>query len=283
MRFISLPGLCSTCIFALFCLSCKDQKAYYMKKFLLFSFLLPFFFSCNKASTPKETAQEFIKALSSSDLTTASNLLSADTKDVLEKARKETVSTTKADECFQFASLTETVSDENAEVKNEVVSIPLVKEDEGWKVVLNESLLNDIQGREEMLATAKAKWETLLKEYEGRLQVLKQYVAYKKSMGALSPKVTLLKNAVESFSPQKAWTRETILAYVQKQQALNKTIDEAMEPSLAANTDLSLNYFVQISNAGDRVKAAEEEYQTMAGKAHSPVYAPLPVNAANPL
>src|SRR5206468_2770654 len=102
--------------------------------------------------------------------------------------------------------------------------------------------------REERLATAKTKWEALQKEYDGRLQVLNDYINYKKNMGALSPNMTRLKNAIGSISPRKEWTRENLLAYVQQQQQLNKTIDDALEPSVAANTDLSLNYFVQISN-----------------------------------
>lgn len=252
-----------------------------MKKFLLFALLSPLLFSCNKTSSPKETAQAFLQALSASDLATASGLVSAGTKGVLDKAKKETPNTRKAEASFRFTTLTETVVENKAEVKNEVISIPMVKEADGWKVVLSESLLNDVQGREEALAVAKTRWDALLKEYEARLQVLKAYINYKKSMGALSPKVLLLNSAVSSFLPKKEWTREDVLTYVQKQQALTKTIDEALEPSTAANTDLSLNYFLQISNAGDRIKAAESDYQVVAEKAHSPVYAPLPVRASS--
>jgi hypothetical protein len=54
-----------------------------------------------------------------------------------------------------------------------------------------------------------------------------------------------------------------------------------MEPSLVANTDLSLQYILQISTAADRVKRAEAEYQAAAQKAHSPVYVPLPTGTIN--
>lgn len=250
-----------------------------MKKHLLFVYLAIFFTSCNKVPSPKETAQEFIKSLSSSDLATASSLTSTDTKAVLDKAKKETLQTTKPEESFQLSTLGETIADKKAEVKNDIISLSLTKESDGWKVVLNEPLLNEIQNHDEMLATAKNQWDDLQKEYEGRLQVLRDYINYKKSFGTLSSNVQKLSDAVNSISLQNQWTSETWLAYVQKQKQLNRVIDDALEPSQAANTDLSVNFFVQISNASDRIKAAEKAYQTVAEKAHSPVYRPLPFEA----
>lgn len=152
-----------------------------MKKYLLFTFLVPLLFSCSKNPSPKETAQQFIKALSTADLTTASSLTSASTKGVLDKAKKETPGATNPEQTFQLAALTETVKDKSAEVRNDVIALPLVKEDEGWKVILNEALLHQIQDREELQAMVKIKWEGLQKEYEGRLQVVKDYVSYKKA------------------------------------------------------------------------------------------------------
>jgi hypothetical protein len=250
-----------------------------MKKYLLFTFLVPLLFSCSKNSSPKETAQEFIKALSTSDLTTAASFTSADTKAVLDQAKKETKNTANPGEIFQFASLTEKVTEKKAEVQNEVIAIPLVKEDDGWKVALNETLLHEIQGREELLAIVKTKWESLQKEYEVRMQVVNDYLNYKKGIGTLSPKVAALNEAVNGLALPKDQTRETLLTYAEKQHQLDKVLDDALEPSHAANRDLSLNYFLQISNAGDRIKAAENTYQAVAESAHSPVYAPLPFKA----
>lgn len=246
-----------------------------MKKQLLLFFLAAFFFSCNKNSSPKETARQFITALASADLTTAATLASSDTKAVLEKAQRDSKSQQKPEDSFQFASLTETVSDNRADVHNDIISLPLVKESDGWKVVLTEMLLNEIQRRDEMQTGVKAKWDALLKEYEARLQVGKDYINYRKSMGTLSPKASLLSEALNSISAPGEWTRETTANYVQKQQALSKVIDQALEPSKAANADLSLSYFLRISNAGDRIKAAETAYQATAENAHSPVYVPL--------
>ena len=147
--------------------------------------------------------------------------------------------------------------------------------------MLTENLLNDIQGREERLSTAKARWDALQKEYEARLKVAKAYVEYKKSAGILSSQVIALGEMVYNFPADTIRTKEELLAYVQKQQQLNQIIDTALEPSLAANTDLSLNYFLQISTASDRIKAAEADYQAVVLRAHSPVYVPLPFKTAN--
>ena len=252
-----------------------------MKKLLLLSFLFGALYSCKQSATPKEAAQQFLRAVYSSDFTTASSLATNETKPLLEKANKEIKNSLSPEESFQFATFTETVSGNNAEVKNEIVSIALVKEDDGWKVAATETLLGVIQNREAMLASAKTKWEVLLKEYEGRLQTVKEYINYKKSLGPLSAKATALSDMANSFSAENNWTKEKILAYVQKQQQLSKVMDDALEPSLAANTDLSMTYFLQISNTSDRIKSAEGNYQTIAEQVHSPVYVPLPFKTGN--
>ena len=254
-----------------------------MKKVLLLFVIVTGFFSCKEASSPKETAQSFIKALYNADMTTASGYVSSDSKAILEKTGGQAKLTQSPEESFHFATLTETVSDKSATVKNEVVSIPMVKEKEGWKVVLTEDLLNEIRAREELLSSLQTSWSALLKEYEARAGVARDYIKYKKSIGTLSPKATTLSMVLDSAAAPKEWNKESLLAYVQKQQLLNAAIDGALEPSQAANTDLTMNYFLQFSNAGDRIKVAEADYQLLAEKAHSSLYAPLPVKAANSL
>lgn len=246
-----------------------------MNKLLLLAFIAPLFFSCKNLS-PKETAEEFITALANADLTTATSLASADTKALLDKAKKDVTSAQDPKDVFEFSSFAQTVNEKKAEVKNGVLTVPLVKEEDGWKVVLNEMLLNEIQSRDALLTMAKAKWSDLLREYQGRQQVLNDYVNYKKGMGALSPNVSALSEALNNLKVPAEWTRETLIAYTQKQQQLNKVIDEALEPSSAASADLSVSYIVQISNAGDRIRQAEVFYQPVADKAHSPVFVPLP-------
>ncbi|MBB1283334.1 hypothetical protein HRH25_03035 [Flavisolibacter sp. BT320] len=250
-----------------------------MKKFLLLFIIATALVSCQEASSPKETAQTFLRALSDADMTTASDFVSSDSKAVLDKASGNTKQTQTPEESFQFASLTETVSDNSATVKNEVISLPLVKEKEGWKVVLTEDLLTFIQNREEMLSTLQTKWSNLQKEYEARNTVARDYITYRKSLGALSPKANTLAVMLDSAAVPKEWSKASLMAYLQKQGQISTAIDGALEPSQAANTDLTMNYFLQFSNANDRIKAAEAEYESLAQKVRSPLYVPLPVKA----
>lgn len=254
-----------------------------MKKFLLPFFCVSVLFSCKQSPSPKETAQTFIRSLSAADFTTASSLVSSATKGHLDKAKKESKSLHSPDDAFQLPSLSETINGNSAEVKNDVLSLSMVKEEDSWKVVLNEDLLNNLQQRKELLSAVKAKWIALRSEYDARLKVAKAYVDYKKSSGSPSPKVLALTEMVYNFGADSVRTKEALLAYLQKQQQLGQTIDAAMEPSLAANTDLSLQYILQMSTAADRIKEAEAEYQAIAQKAHSPVYVPLPGAMANNL
>lgn len=251
-----------------------------MKKCLLSFFCLAALLSCKQSSSPKETAQTFIRSLASSDFTTASSLISRETKSVWEKAPKDAKKLSSADQSFQLNALSESINGEKAEVKNDVLLLQMVKEDDGWKVVLSESLLNTIMQHEELLSAVAAKWVALQTEYDARLKVAKAYVDYKKSSGTPSPNVLSLTEMVYNFRTDSIRTKEELLAYGKGQQQLSKAIDVAMEPSLAANTDLSLQYIVQMSTATDRIKAAEADYQAAARKAHSPIYVPLPVGTA---
>lgn len=252
-----------------------------MKKFLLSFFCAALLFSCKQSSSPKETAQTFIRSLATADFTTASSLTSSQTKGVLDKAQKNAKSSQSPDEAFQLTALSETINGEKAEVKNSVLALPMVKEEDGWKVVLNENLLNSLQQREELLSLAKAKWILLRREYDNRLKVAKAYVDYKKNSGNPSPKVLALTEMVYNFKADSVKTKADLMAYLQKQQQLNRAIDEAVEPSLAANADLSMQYILQLSTAGDRIEAAAAEYQVAAQMAHSPVYVPLPSATAS--
>ena len=51
------------------------------------------------------------------------------------------------------------------------------------------------------LTVGKTKWEALLKEYEGRLQAIREYINYKKSAGSLSPKALALSEAADGIEP----------------------------------------------------------------------------------
>lgn len=250
-----------------------------MKKMVLYYTVAVMAASCTSPS-PKETAQQFIEALYTSDITTAASLSSSETKALTENIRP-TNNSLSPEEAFQLTTFSEIISGDKAEVKNNVITLAMVKEKGEWKIVANEKMLTGIREREKLLSDVKVKWEGLLKEYEGRITIAKEYIAYKENSGALSPQAKALKDLLQNISPEKEWTKEKLLAYLQKQQALKTAIDNALEPSLAAHADLTMNYFIQISNAGDRIKQAEAAYQPIAQNAASPVYVTLPFAAVN--
>ncbi len=251
-----------------------------MKKLLLVPALAVLLSACNN-TTPKETAQQFIKALSSADMVTATLLASNDTRAVIKGANTEAKTSASPEELFLLSELTETESGSKAVVKNSILALTLVKESEGWRVMLNETLLKTIQNREVLLAEVRAAWEALEKEYAARRKIVDEYIGYKKTTGGLSAKMQALSNAVSKLPSLKDSSGTTRLVYVQSQHHLNSAIDDALEPTTAANSDLTLNYFLQISNAGDRIKVAEDFYQSKAMEARSSRYPPLPFATSN--
>ena len=247
-----------------------------MKKLLLPLFCLAVMASCKQSSSPKETAQTFIRSLAKNDFTTAASLVSHETKPSFDKMKNESQPTGLPEDAFQLATLTETINGNKAEVKNDLLSLSMIKEEGSWKVVVPENLLDGLQQRQEELQAVKIKWTALRKAYDARLKVAKAYVDYKKNNGTPSANVLRLTEMVYNFSADSVRTKESLLAFVQNQQALSSAIEEAMEPSLASNTNLSMQYILQISAAADAIKEAEAAYQEAAQKAHSPVFVPLP-------
>jgi hypothetical protein len=252
-----------------------------MKKILFLSIVTSFLFSCNNSSAPKEVAKNFIEAVYAADYATASSMASAETKDFVTKQKTDAKPSLTAEESFTLSNLTETVMGNSAIVKNENISISLKKEKEGWRVVSDENTITAIKNRETNLTALKTAWEKLLKEYEGRLQAAKEYVGYKKSNGALSDNVKKLEDVVNSLSVKTTWDKEKILLYVQKQKQVHDLIDKALEPSYTANADMSMNYFLQLSNASDRIETAQGVYHDLVQKTPSAIYPMLPVKATN--
>ncbi|MDB5208224.1 MAG: hypothetical protein JWR72_3299 [Flavisolibacter sp.] len=236
-----------------------------MKKVLLLAGIAITIYSCNSSIPPKQVAQEFIKAVASNDNTTAASLATDDTKATV-SSNKSPQAQVPAEDQFDLGTLTETINGNGAVVNNKIVSVSLKKEGEGWRVSATPELLSIIGNRQANLAAAKQKWEALLKEYESRLQVAKSYVQYKKDAGILSPQLQKLDEVINSLTTKTAWNKETIALYRQKQNQLADLIDRSLEPSYAANSDLSMNYIIQLSNVKDRIKVAEGEYQTIVQK-----------------
>ena len=242
-----------------------------MKKALLFSFLVFIMASCNNTKPPTDVAKEFIQAISSSDPSTASELVTEKTKSNVGTAKGDASGMT-AEETFSLNTLTETITGNTAEVRNELIKLSLEKEDDGWKVNASPQLVADISHRQGELATLKQKWEALLKEYNGRLNVAKEYVSYKKGQGAISPQIKTLEEMINSLSAKTVWDKEKILLYVQKQKQFEDLVDKALEPSANAGADMSMNYILQVNEADSRIKTAQAEYQASAAKTPSGTY-----------
>lgn len=136
-------------------------------------------------------------------------------------------------------------------------------------------LVASISNRQNNLTALKNKWDVLHKEFEGRLQLAKEYVNYKKGQGALSPQIQTLEDMINTLSVKTLWDKEKILLYVQRQQQLADMIDKSVEPSYTANADISMNYILQLSHANDRIKTAQREYQELAEKTPSVTYPAL--------
>ena len=245
-----------------------------MKKFLLFVFATAFLFSCKNTVPPKDVAKKFIEAVYTGDVTKAASLTTEKTTPAVANIQKQTPGIT-ADDDFSLNTLIETENGNAAEVKNELINVYLAKEGDGWRVVASPELVASISNRQQNLMALKTKWEMLLKEYESRLQVAKEYVQYKKGQGALSPQLQSLDQMVTTLSAKTTWDKEKIQLYVQRQQQLLDMIDKALEPSYAANTDMTMNYILQLSGAADRIKLAKQEYQALAEKTPSATYPSL--------
>jgi chromosome segregation ATPase len=246
-----------------------------MKKTLLLAFLFSAIYSCKTSTAPKEVATQFIQAVYSGDAATASSLATEKTKTNIGLAKHEAPGGT-AEETFSFATLTESVNGNTAEVKNELVKISLLKEDAGWLVDATPYVVASISNRQMDLAALKTKWETLLKEYEARLKIANEYVQYKKGQGTLSPQLQSLNEMINTLSAKTTWDKEKILQYTQRQKQLAAMIDKSIEPSYTAGSDMGMNYILQLSNANDRIKTAQAEYNSLAQTTPSATYPALP-------
>jgi hypothetical protein len=245
-----------------------------MKKLLLLSFLIAALFSCKNSVPPKDVAKEFIEAAYAGDAAKASSLATEKTKASITSLAPKTPGMS-ADESFSLTTLTEAINGNTAEVKNDLIRVSLEKEGEGWLVAATPDLVTSISNRQADLLALKSGWEGLHKEYESRLELAKNYVTYKKGQGALSPQMEALEEMTNTLSVKTVWDKEKILLYVQRQNQLADMIDKALEPSYTAGSDMSMNYILQLSQANDRIKTAQAEYQALAEKTPSAAYPAL--------
>ncbi|RYZ28062.1 MAG: DUF4878 domain-containing protein [Chitinophagaceae bacterium] len=246
-----------------------------MKKMLLIAFLIAALYSCKTSSSPKEVAKQFIEAVYAGDAPTASGLVTENTKASVSNLKAG--ETTGSEEQFSLTTLSETVNGNTAEVKNDLIKLSLQKEQEGWKVEASPELVASISNRRADLAVLKSNWEALLKEYEGRVEIAKEYVQYKNGQGTLSPQMQSLNDMINTLNAKTTWDKEKISIYVQGQKQLADMIDKSIEPSFTAGTDMGMNYILQLSNANDRIKAAQAAYNQSAKKTPSGNFPILPL------
>ena len=246
-----------------------------MKKSLLFVVVFAALYSCKTSTPPKEIAKQFIWALSNGDVATANSLATEKTKASIPTSHQAAVAA-KAEENFSLNTLTENINGNSAEVKNDVIKLSLEKEGDGWMVNATPDVVATITNRQNDLASLQSKWDELVKEYNARLQLAKEYVDYKKSQGNLSAPVQSLNEMITTLSAKTDSSKEQILLYGQRQKQLAELIDKSIEPSFTANADLGMNYILQLSNANDRIKAAQSAYNSLAQKTPSNRYPVLP-------
>ena len=245
-----------------------------MKKVLSYLTIIAILSSCNNSAPPKAVAKEFIEAVYAGDASKATELATEKTKPAISNLPAQTTNLS-AEESFSLNSLNETETGNAATVKNDFIDISLEKEGDGWKVAATPKLVAAISNRQADLTALKNKWEALLKEYEGRLQIAKEYVQYKKGQGALSTQMQTLEQMVNTLSAKTAWDKEKISLYVQRQGQLANMIDKSVEPSYTASADISMNYILQLHNADGRIETATKEYQAQAQKTPSATFPAL--------
>lgn len=241
-----------------------------MKKALLPSWVAIVLLACNSAAPPKDVAAEFIQAIKAGEAAKAAALATTETKALVSTAKATAGGTAN-----ENLVLTETINGNTAEVNNETVAVMLKKEGNDWKVDATPQLLATLTESPENLELLGNKWNVLQKEYTGRLNVAREYVQYKKGQGSLSVPMQNLERMVNKLSAETSQTNEMRSQYLQDQKELETLLDKAHEPTQTAHADLSMNYFLQLSQAADRIKAAQREYNEAAVKFPSVLYPAL--------
>lgn len=217
-------------------------------------------------------AKQFLQAVYSAEPGSATGFVTANTQNLL-PTKPQTASPTPAEESFSFATLSETVNGDAAEVKNEAISLALAKENGEWRVALTPQTASAIATRQEQLYQVQQQWQALFKEYKSRVLVAKDFVHYKKGRGALSPALQNLDAAVSQLLAQTDAPSLDVPRYISGQRNLDALIEKAYEPTQTASADISLNYFLQLNQAADRIKTAVAAYNEVARKVPASGYA----------
>jgi hypothetical protein len=247
----------------------------------LFSAVL---FACNKATDPKEVSVQFIEHLNAHKFDEAAALATEGTKAAVVALKAETpaaspasTGTESAQAVFATDALQPYISGKSAIVKNDVVTLNLEKVDGDWQVVASKEVIDNIVHRTERIAQAKTQWETLQKEYMNRMVLLREYISYIKSTGRDMPEVLALEEGLKKVPTISAEpTKEEILAFVQGQQVIDGLADKALQPTLTASADLTMNYIINVQSQASRIGEAKTAYNKAAAAASSSVYTVVP-------
>ncbi|HEY1112447.1 MAG TPA: hypothetical protein VGE66_02765 [Chitinophagaceae bacterium] len=241
-------------------------------------------FACSKPEDPREVSVSFIEHLHARQFDEAAALATPGSKATVEALKTEAPAATPAingkepvQAVFGTDALQPYISGNSAIVKNNLVSLNLEKVDGEWQVVATKELVDDIMHRAERNASVKASWEALKNEYVSRSVLLREYINYVRSSGKASAEVVALEEALKKLPTiGAAPTKEDIVGYVKGQAALNTLADKAMQPTLTASADLTMNYIISMQSQESKIAEAKTAYNTVAAGAHSPVYVVVP-------
>lgn len=239
------------------------------------------FVACNKPTDPKDVSVQFIEHLNARHFDAAAALATADSKVAVEALKTEVAPAAQNSEpakvVFATDALQPYVNGKSAIVKNNLVTLNLQKTDGEWKVVATKEMVEDIVHRAERTAGVKAMWDALKNEYVSRTVLLREYINYVRGNGRVTPEVTSLEEALKKLPTiGAAPSKEDLLSYIKGQQAIDTLADKALQPTLNASADLTMNYIISLQSQESKIAEAKAAYNTAAATAHSPVYVVVP-------
>jgi hypothetical protein len=249
-----------------------------------FALLAIVFMACSKPSDPRDVSIAFIEHLNAHQFDKAAVLATEGTRQAVTDLKNEQPATEPGagdkeslSGIFDLEALQPYVNGNKAIVKNNFVTLNLEKVDGDWQVVASKESVDNILHRTDRIASAKASWETLKKEYMNRSVLLRDYISYVKNSGRDMPEVIALEDGLKALPTVDAEpTRERILAYVQGQQKIDGLADKALQPTLTAGADLTMNYIINVQNQATRIGEAKAAYNKAAAAANSNVYTVVP-------
>lgn len=244
--------------------------------------------ACNQKSGPKEVSAAFVKNLYTLKFEEAAAVTTDATKATLQKGKKDLEKKGLAEEeklnrigeqvetVFATKNLVAHTSGDKAVVQNEVLTIKLEKEKGQWKVQATEDLVKSVLYRQLYLENVRVAWQQLQEEYEKRLALVSEYLAYRNSYSGPSPETQRLDAALKKINALSPASGKERAKYIALQLELEKLLETNVQPTFTAASDLSLNFIIQLTTAGDGIKDGVQAYNDAASKARSKQFPPVP-------